>query len=184
MALTVLLGGARSGKSRLAVELALAAGGPVSYIATAEPLDEEMAERIALHRDERPGSWETLEEPCALANAVSRVGADRVLVVDCVSLWVANLLERGQDRGEILGHATRAADAAAARESATIVVSNEVGLGIVPSTPLGRAYRDLLGSVNREWVERADFAALVVAGRALPLVDVLSHVAPQLEPTP
>jgi adenosyl cobinamide kinase/adenosyl cobinamide phosphate guanylyltransferase len=183
MPLTVLLGGARSGKSRLAVELALAAGGPVSYIATAEPLDEEMAERIALHRAERPGSWETLEEPCALADTVSSVGTDRVLVIDCLSLWVANLLERGQDRGEILTHCGRAA-AAAARESATIVVSNEVGLGIVPSTPRGREYRDLLGSVNREWVERADFAALVVAGRALPLVDVRSVVEPQLEPAP
>lgn len=184
MALTVLLGGARSGKSRLAVELAIAADRPVSYVATAEPLDEEMAERIALHRQERPGSWETIEEPCALADVVSNVRPDHVLVVDCLSLWVSNLLERGQDRGEILSDAARAATAAAARESATLVVSNEVGLGIVPATPLGREYRDLLGSVNREWVERADFAALVVAGRALPLVDVRSLVEQQLQPTP
>jgi adenosyl cobinamide kinase/adenosyl cobinamide phosphate guanylyltransferase len=167
--LTVLLGGARSGKSRLAVELAAAAGSPVTFIATAEALDAEMAERIAAHRRERPAQWTVVEEPYALGEALDGVDAGRSLVVDCLSLWVANALERGDDADTVLGDAVAAAAVAAERAGFVVAVSNEVGLGVVPATPLGRAYRDLLGAVNRVWVEASDRAALVVAGRALPL---------------
>jgi len=170
MALLVLLGGARSGKSRLAVQLARETAAPVTIIATGEGRDDEMEARIAAHRAERPAEWETVEEPYALEQAVAAVASDRVLVVDCLSLWVANALERGEDGHAIEAAAAASARAAAGRPSLTIVVSNEVGLGVVPPTPLGRMYRDLLGRVNSTFVEASHEAVLVVAGRSLALV--------------
>jgi adenosylcobinamide kinase/adenosylcobinamide-phosphate guanylyltransferase len=168
MSLTFLLGGARSGKSARATELASRWNGPVSFIATGEPGDEEMAERIRLHRAERPGDWETIEEPLQLEAALSRIPSEHAVVVDCLSLWVANLLERGDD-DTVSAASDRAAAVARARSSPTIVVSNEVGLGVVPPSQLGRRYRDVLGRVNAQWAAVADEAAFVVAGRALPL---------------
>jgi adenosyl cobinamide kinase/adenosyl cobinamide phosphate guanylyltransferase len=166
--LTLLLGGARSGKSRLAVRLAQEPGAPVVYVATGERRDEEMRERIEQHRAERPAGWTTVEEPLELVRAIRDAPDDTTVVVDCLSLWVANALERGPaDEVEALGAA--AAEAAAARRGLTIAVSNEVGLGIVPMHPLGRAYRDLLGRVNADWCEAADDAYFVVAGRTLAL---------------
>ena len=168
MSLTLLLGGARSGKSRLAVELAEARRSTVVYLATGEPRDEEMRARIELHRAERPGAWETVEEPLELERAIRGAAADACLVVDCLSLWVSNALEQHPaEQVEALGAA--AAEAAASRAGLTIAVSNEVGLGIVPMHPVGRAYRDLLGRVNALWSEAAEQAYFVVAGRALPL---------------
>ena len=169
MALTVLLGGARCGKSRLAVELAVASGAPVTFVATGEPGDEEMAARIAAHRAERPENWITVEEPYALESAVSAAAPSHTLIVDCLTLWTANALARDEDATRVLESATSAAAAAARRDALTIAVSNEVGLGIVPVEPLARTYRDLLGSVNRAWVEASADAAFVVAGRALRL---------------
>ncbi|HEY3183299.1 MAG TPA: bifunctional adenosylcobinamide kinase/adenosylcobinamide-phosphate guanylyltransferase [Gaiellaceae bacterium] len=165
MTLVVLLGGARSGKSALAVDLARRSGAAVTVIATAEALDAEMAERIAAHRDERPAEWRTVEEPLELRAAIERVPPADTLVIDCLSLWVANVLERDRVERE----ACAAAAAAAGRSGLTVAVTNEVGLGVVPATPLGRAYRDLLGRVNAAWVAVSDDAALVVAGRALRL---------------
>ena len=168
MSLTLLLGGARSGKSRLAVRLAQDRGAPVVYVATGEGRDDEMQGRIEQHRAERPAGWTTVEEPLELEQAIRGAPDDATLVVDCLSLWVANALERGPvDEVEALGAA--AAAAAAARGGLTIAVSNEVGLGIVPMHPLGRAYRDLLGRVNAGWSEAADEAYFVVAGRTLAL---------------
>jgi adenosylcobinamide kinase/adenosylcobinamide-phosphate guanylyltransferase len=169
VALTVLIGGARSGKSRLAVELAVASGAPVTLVATGEPGDGEMAARIASHRAERPSSWVTVEEPYALEAALTDAAASHTVVVDCLTLWTANALARDGQPEQVLEAATRAAAAAARRDALTIAVSNEVGLGIVPMEPLSRAYRDLLGSVNRVWVEASADAAFVVAGRALRL---------------
>ncbi len=169
MALTVLLGGARSGKSSLAIELATAAGGPVTFVATGEPLDNEMAERIERHRAERPADWVTVEEPYALADALAGVDPGDTVVVDCLTLWVANALERADEPARILETAAGTARAAADRPGLTIAISNEVGLGIVPMTELGRAYRDLLGSVNRVWVDASERALFVVAGRGLRL---------------
>jgi adenosylcobinamide kinase / adenosylcobinamide-phosphate guanylyltransferase len=169
MALTVLLGGARSGKSRLAVELAVATGSPVTFVATGEPGDEEMAARIAAHRAARPTGWLTVEEPYALEAAVAAADPRHTVVVDCLTLWTANALARDRDPDVVLDAATSAAAAAAQREAPTIAVTNEVGLGIVPLEPLTRAYRDLLGSVNRIWVDASADAAFVVAGRLLRL---------------
>jgi adenosylcobinamide kinase/adenosylcobinamide-phosphate guanylyltransferase len=169
VALTVLLGGARSGKSRLAIELAAASGAPVTFIATGEARDDDMASRIAAHRAERPEGWLTVEEPYALEESLSGANPSHTVVVDCLTLWTANALARDDEPDRVLAAATRAAATAARRQALTIAVSNEVGLGIVPLEPIGRAYRDLLGSVNRAWVAASADAALVVAGRALRL---------------
>jgi adenosylcobinamide kinase/adenosylcobinamide-phosphate guanylyltransferase len=164
MALTLLLGGARSGKSALAVRMAADSGRPVLFIATGEAGDAEMAERIRLHRESRPAAWTTVEEPLELIGALTGAG-DELVVVDCLSLWVANALGCGWSPARVEQHATEAA----AREGDTIAVSNEVGLGIVPATPLGRTYRDVLGRVNAIWAAAADEALFVVAGRTLQL---------------
>jgi adenosylcobinamide kinase/adenosylcobinamide-phosphate guanylyltransferase len=167
--LVLLLGGARSGKSALAVDLARRWDGPVTVLATSEAGDEEMAERIRRHRAERPSGWTTVEEQLELGDVLARVEADAAVVIECLSLWVANLLVRGDPEATVEEEARAVAGAAAARDPLTIAVSNEVGLGIVPATPLGRRYRDLLGRVNALWAETADEVAFVVAGRPLRL---------------
>ena len=177
MTLVTLLGGARSGKSRLAIEVVSATGKPVTFVATGEARDEEMTERIAAHRRARPEGWTTIEEPHGLEGAVAAVPADRAAIVDCLSLWVANVLERGDPEDEIVAAAARAARAASTHASVVVAVSNEVGLGIVPMSPLGRAYRDLLGTVNRVWVEESAEAVFVVAGRLIPLLPAEGLVA-------
>jgi adenosyl cobinamide kinase/adenosyl cobinamide phosphate guanylyltransferase len=166
MSLVVLLGGARSGKSQLAQRLA---GESATLIATAAALDEEMAERIRRHRAERPAGWTTVEETLDVGGALAAVGPDRPVVVDCLSLWAANLLEAGWEDAAVEREAETVAAAAAARPGTTIAVSNEVGLGVVPVSALGRRYRDVLGRVNASWAEAADRALLVVAGRTLEL---------------
>jgi adenosylcobinamide kinase / adenosylcobinamide-phosphate guanylyltransferase len=169
VSLTVLIGGARSGKSRLAVRLAAESGTPVTFIATGEAGDAEMAARIASHRAERPAEWMTVEEPYELEAAVTAAAASHTVVVDCVTLWTANVLARDGDPEVVLDAAAAAARAAAARESLTIAISNEVGLGIVPFEQQSRVYRDLLGSVNCVWVDASTYAGFVVAGRVLRL---------------
>jgi adenosylcobinamide kinase/adenosylcobinamide-phosphate guanylyltransferase len=169
VSLTFLLGGARSGKSARAIELARSWDGPVTVIATGEARDDEMAERIRLHRADRPDAWTTVEEPLELAQAIEDVPATSAVVVDCLSLWVANRLERGDADETVEADGEAAAVVAAARDALTIAVSNEVGLGIVPATPLGRRYRDVLGRVNATWAAAAEQSVFVVAGRMLPM---------------
>jgi adenosylcobyric acid synthase len=164
VSLTVLLGGARSGKSALAQRWA---GEGATLIATGTALDDEMRVRIARHRADRPASWITVEEPIDLRGALA--DARGTVVVDCLSLWVANLFEAGWTDEAVEVEGAAAAAAAAARGERTFAVSNEVGLGIVPATPLGRRYRDVLGRVNASWADAAERAVLVVAGRVLEL---------------
>jgi adenosyl cobinamide kinase/adenosyl cobinamide phosphate guanylyltransferase len=161
--LTFLLGGARSGKSALAVELASQWDGPVTVIATAEAGDAEMAERIARHREERPSGWTTVEEPVELASAIELAPADAAVLVDCVSLWVANVIDADVET------LNERVVAAAKQRARAIVVSNEVGLGVVPVSALGRRYRDVVGRVNAQWAAAADEAAFVLAGKMLRL---------------
>ena len=169
MPLTVLLGGARSGKSALAVRLAKRWAGPVVFVATADARDAEMAERIEQHRQARPDGWTTVEEPLDLGAAFERASDDAFVVLDCVSLWVANALEAGWNSEAIERAGRESAGHLVGRSAPAVVVSNEVGLGLVPVTALGRTYRDVLGRVNAAFAEAADEAHLVVAGRALEL---------------
>lgn len=182
--LILLLGGARSGKSTAAERLAerLAArrarrGGRVLFIATAQALDAEMERRIAAHRAQRPGDWDTLEEPVDLAGAAGPI-ADRydTVVIDCLTLWVSNLLlrhEANANAEQIILDAAGRLLALIERSAATwIAVSNEVGLGVVPAWPLGRTYRDALGRVNQLCAARAGRVYLMVAGLALELKEL------------
>jgi adenosylcobinamide kinase / adenosylcobinamide-phosphate guanylyltransferase len=163
--LVVYIGGARSGKSRLALERARSGGAAVVFLATGEGLDDEMADRIARHKAERPAEWETVEEPIELERAIADAPPEATVVVDCLSLWVANVFETAA--AEELGERARAR--AVARPGLTIAVTNEVGLGIVPDNAFARRYRDVLGRVNATWVAGADEAYFVVAGRAMRL---------------
>ena len=173
--LTFIVGGARSGKSTRAEQLA-ARGERVLYVATAEGRDEEMRNRIAAHRAARPEHWDTLEEPLDLAGALRSAHHryDTVLI-DCLTLWVSNLLldlqrrAAEEDRREehILRDTRELLAIVEASEADWIVVSNEVGLGVVPPSPLGRAYRDALGRVNQVVAAQASEVCLMVAG--LPL---------------
>jgi len=169
--LTVLLGGARSGKSALALQLAAGGAAPVIFFATGQASDDEMAGRIALHRSQRPASWSTVEEPVELEKALRDIAEATTVVVDCITLWVANLLEAGYENEAAVAAASAVAALCAGRPGTVIVVSNEVGSGIVPTDHvLSRRYRDLLGRVNMVFAERAGNAFLVVAGRLLPLL--------------
>ncbi len=177
--LILITGGARSGKSALAERLAKR-GERVLFVATAEALDEDMARRIAAHQLNRPKRWDTLEEPLQLADAIRshlehKPRAYDTVVVDCLTMWVSNLLlEREADADaetRIIAAARTLLDLCASDASGArwIVVTNEVGLGIVPSSSLGRAYRDALGRVNSLVASRADKVYLMAAGLALEL---------------
>ena len=145
----------------------------MTFIATAEPGDDEMAERIQRHRAERPAHWTTVEAPQDIAGAVAGVDPADTIIVDCLAIWATNrMLEdpRPAD-ADIVEGAAGLAGVLTKRPGLSLVVTNEVGSGVVPATPLGREFRDLLGSVNQAVVRAADTAYLVVAGRLLPLVD-------------
>jgi adenosylcobinamide kinase / adenosylcobinamide-phosphate guanylyltransferase len=173
-ALTLLIGGARSGKSSMAVELGRRHDGPVTVIATLVPADDALVGRVARHRAERP-AWPTIEEPHDLVGALGR--ADGLAIVDCLTLWVSNLMLRGDEDDAIDDAAAVAAGAAAQRGEPTVVVSNEVGLGVHPENELGLRYRDVLGRVNQRFAARADTSLLLVAGRAMALGDPWSLLA-------
>ena len=184
--LILLLGGARAGKSAAAERLAQA-GRRVLFIATAEALDEEMRRRIATHRARRPSGWDTLEEPLdPVAAAGPILGRYDTVVLDCLTLWVSNLLLRQADDSGVeaaILAATRALLEFIEHSSATwIVISNEVGLGVVPPSALGRTYRDALGRVNQLVAARAGKVYLMVAGLALELKELNARPFPQLGP--
>jgi adenosylcobinamide kinase/adenosylcobinamide-phosphate guanylyltransferase len=177
--LTLVLGGSRSGKSEFAENLvreAERAGKKVVYIATCEsrPEDPEMADRIDRHRKRRPSAWRTVEEPLALEEALLNLESGSVALVDCLGLWVSNLLfflpeqQGGQEEG-ILRWVRAFCGAASASAAEVVAVSSETGLGVIPPTPLGRLYRDLLGLANQEAARSAGEAWLVVAGLSLKL---------------
>jgi adenosylcobinamide kinase/adenosylcobinamide-phosphate guanylyltransferase len=169
MPLLLLLGGARSGKSRLAARLVSNPPGPVVFIATAEARDADMLERIRRHKADRPSGWTTIEEPVHLEAALLSADGNARVVVDCLTLWTSNVMELGFDDLTIEERARAAASVAAKRTPMTVVVTNEVGMGIHPDTALGRRYRDVLGRVNSIWAAAAEHVALVVAGRVLTL---------------
>jgi len=168
----LVLGGARSGKSRYAVEQAAQSGGRVAFLATARAVDGDMAARIARHRAERPVRWTTLEEPQAIVAACRRAAtAHDLIIVDCATVWVANLMERGDDDAAVLAAADDLAKLLRERVLSLLIVSNEVGEGVHPSTALGRRFRDLLGSVNQRLASAADRVTLMVAGLPMTVKD-------------
>ena len=169
MPLTFLTGGVRSGKSDLAVRLATDSGAPVVFVATAVAFDEDMAARIARHREDRPSTWRVVEEPRDIVKPLREAAPGDCVVLDCLTVWVATLMHEQVPGGDIESRARAAAEVAAARPGHTIVVSNEVGSGVHPVEELGRVYTDILGRVNVIWSRAADSASLVVAGRELRL---------------
>jgi len=168
----LILGGARAGKSdfalRLAAETETSRKAQVCFIATAQALDDEMRERIARHRSERPAEWITIEESIRLDTAVSRASSSSVIIVDCMTLLVSNWLLRAEgttgDSEGLSSTIDRALAIAAANNQVLILVSNEVGLGLVPDTPLGRQFRDTLGRINQQLARASDRVYLLVAG--------------------
>lgn len=165
--LVLILGGARSGKSSFAQQLARTAGANVLFLATAEVGDDEMAERISRHKASRPAAWRTIEEPLELVRALEReaTSAD-VVLVDCLTLWLSNLLltDGGGSETEVLGRVDSLLDSYDNGNASYILVSGEVGLGLVPPYALGRAFRDIVGWVNQKVAQRADRVFMMVAG--------------------
>jgi adenosylcobinamide kinase/adenosylcobinamide-phosphate guanylyltransferase len=165
MSLTLITGGARSGKSTFAERLASARGDDVLFVATAEARDDDMADRIAKHQATRPAHWRTLEAPLHVAQALAQAEPAPLVLLDCATLWVTNLLLR---EGATWEHASAELDALLtwhyAQLADLIVVTNEVGLGIVPADRLSRTFRDWLGLFNQRLAAEADAVYLLVSG--------------------
>jgi adenosylcobinamide kinase / adenosylcobinamide-phosphate guanylyltransferase len=172
--LVVILGGTRSGKSRLGRRRAteLADGGPVTYIATAVAgVDPELDERIASHRSDRPAEWTTIEAGREVVAAVHDAAPDTTILLDGLTLWISLLLDGARPSvQDLIDHDIRDLRAALAdHPGPAVVVSDEVGLGIVPLDPMTRAFRDVVGIAHQQLVDDADEAWLTIAGRAVPL---------------
>lgn len=168
--LALILGGARSGKSRLAMRLAEEKGAPGLFLATAEPGDAEMTVRIEQHRRDRGAAWDTWEEPLDLAAAIDRAQKNyRVVLVDCLTLWLSNILMREPSPADLEKVCQDVLEAAGRSVIPLILVSNEVGWGIVPDNPLARQFRDAAGGLHQRLAAKADLVLLCVAGLPLPL---------------
>lgn len=163
---TLVLGGARSGKSAYAETLL--AGAPAHYLATGQAFDGEMGERIRLHRERRGPEWLTHEEALDLPGALDRLTGSRPVLVDCLTLWISNLMHAGRD---VDAECARLCEVLAAPAGPVVLVSNEVGMGLVPETPLGRAFRDHQGRVNQRVAQACSRVVFVAAGLPLVLKD-------------
>ena len=160
--ITFILGGSRSGKSSFALDCASKLRGSKAFIATAQAFDEEMKERIERHKKERSADWKTFEEPTALPQILSRISEDHdVIIVDCLTLWLSNLI---MNDTAVDADIESLLSAAATCPSCIFIVSNEVGMGIVPENALARRFRDLAGTLNRRVAEIANVVYLVAAG--------------------
>jgi adenosylcobinamide kinase/adenosylcobinamide-phosphate guanylyltransferase len=171
--LSLVIGGARSGKSRFAQSLAASCNN-VAYIATARIEDPEMAARVARHREERPADWVTIEAPLEIARAIhQQAAASETIVLDCLTLWLSNFMWEHRDMTEANLHQAamrelaRAADASG--RTHVVLVTNEIGCGIVPESPVSRLFRDIHGWVNQEAARSADWVYHLVAGIAVPI---------------
>jgi adenosylcobinamide kinase/adenosylcobinamide-phosphate guanylyltransferase len=166
----LILGGARSGKSRFAVGLQ-SARTRVAFVATAQAGDADMAQRIARHRAERPKHWLTVEEPYELVRALDRLSGQSVeaIIVDCLTLWVSNRLLRGESDQAIFAESERLAGVLSRQRPDVVLISNEVGQGVHPETAAGLRFRDLLGLVNQRIAAVCDQVTLMVAGLPMTL---------------
>jgi adenosyl cobinamide kinase/adenosyl cobinamide phosphate guanylyltransferase len=166
--LILLLGGARSGKSALAVDLAQRGGAQVRFVATAQGDDDEMVASITHHRLHRPENWVTVEAPIDLVPAVRSTPGGDTILIDCITLWISQLMVDHDDE-EIAARVDDLVTALEAHDGEVIVISNEVGFGLVPMDPVGRRFRDLQGRVNQTLARAATDTYLVVAGKTLRL---------------
>lgn len=162
--LALITGGAKSGKSRFAETLVRGMGGQPIYIATAEALDSEMEDRIASHLVQRGAGWLTVEEPLDLCGALARSDGQGPRLVDCMTLWLSNLMLQDRD---VTAELDMLLDTLVDQESPVVMVTNEVGSGIVPATPLGREYRDRCGVMNQRLASAVDRIEFVVCGHPL-----------------
>lgn len=183
MNITLVTGGARSGKSRFAERLAEQSGLPVVYLATMEPRDDELRRRVAHHRGRRPATWETIEEPVEVVAALERIDRAAFVLLDCVTLWITNLLGRTIDDfdsapaklweraiADCVALAAELVGGQSRRTGPLVAVTNEVGLGVVPATRSGRYFRDAAGLVNQELARKAERVVLMVSGLPLELL--------------
>ncbi len=168
--ITFITGGARSGKSRLAEELAAKQGDPLGYLATGQAGDGEMASRIARHQDRRGSAWQTMEEPLRVLEVIhGHDGYFRAILVDCLTLWLSNLLFHYHDPTRVLQDVRELIACFAALQTQLFIVSNEVGMGIVPEHPLARSFRDLAGEANELIAAAADDVYITFSGLPLKL---------------
>lgn len=168
---TLVIGGARSGKSNIVLELGLSWPGTVCFVATATAGDDDMAARIQRHKDERPTGWSGLELPLFGSSDVSDIDGE-LLIIDCITMLVANLLFEGNSDDEITSHVAELGRALRQRQAPSLLVTNEVGLGVHPETELGRRYRDTLGRANRALANTCETSLFVVAGKVVRLSDL------------
>ncbi len=167
-------GGTRSGKSSFSLALARRLGTRRLFVATGQPGDDEMQQRIAHHRRTRGNDFHTLEEPLAVAGAISRVGPYDVVVLDCLTLWLANLLLEGKGPDTVQQHVEELVAVLRKHAKHAVIVTNEVGMGIVPETPLGRLFRDVAGSAHQHLSRAADEVYLAVLGTVLRIKPTLA----------
>nr|HID58495.1 bifunctional adenosylcobinamide kinase/adenosylcobinamide-phosphate guanylyltransferase [Desulfobacterales bacterium] len=176
----LVTGGCRSGKSRFALEYANKNYENKVYIATCEAKDKEMQERIRRHQQDRGPDWKTVEEPIALSGAVNLYKFKaQIILIDCLTFWVSNLLMKGEDEKLIMQRLEELTDAIQERECTTVLVSNEVGAGIVPVNPLARQFRDIIGSVNQRIAAIADDVVWMVAG--IPVFIKRNHLGVRMD---
>jgi len=160
-----ITGGCRSGKSRYALDYANRHFSKKSYLATCEPLDEEMARRIENHKKARGPEWQTIEEPVEIVDRIAKDGVEEgVILLDCITLWLSNLLLGWDDDRRVMDEVGRLTEALRENPGSFIIVSNEVGMGIVPADPLGRRFRDLSGMANQRLAQQADTVIFMVSG--------------------
>lgn len=180
--MALVLGGVRSGKSRFAQDLAWRLGGEdVLFVATAEAGDDEMSRRIEMHQRSRPAAWRTLEQPLAIGKAIAAIAPPRVILLDCLTLLVSNIVLQCDESVDSPEQRMRAEfadlmDVARRRESTMIIVSGEVGMGLVPEHRLGRLFRDLLGWANQLFASESTSTYLMVAGLPVNMTAIASRV--------
>lgn len=173
--ITLITGGVRSGKSRFAEELVKCHGGPLCYLATAQALDDEMHERIERHRNRRGSAWETIEEPLMVPQTLSRIdGIYNAVLLDCVTLWLSNLLLSHDETDasteeQVLNHVHRLAVTLRGMSTPVVLVTNEVGQGIVPDNQLARLYRDIAGQANQILAATSENVYIAISGIPLKL---------------
>ena len=178
-----ITGGVRSGKSQFAQELAQSFTGPKAYLATAQPLDREMAERIRRHKRNRPKDWQTLEEPLRVSEILREKGDNfGLILIDCLTLWISNGLMAHWTEKKFLQEADRLCKVCRKTRCSLIIVSNEVGLGIVPDNPSARMFRDLSGLIHQKISRQADEVYFMVAGLPIQIKKRIAHRAESIAP--